>query len=184
MIRKCRLFGTVKYAAAVMAVLLMLSANCPAHVKAAKVNGYPCKTISVSERYSGTTDKNSYKKIVKSYKDLVKLKKYIRKNYNHSKKYIKELNKYKKSYFKKKGLIFATENIDLNHLQYKLLSIAKKDGAINLNVEKRDLLKEGQSKTTVVLYGADTYIIEADQSKLKNVRKVKVTYHFVKSSKV
>ena len=79
-------------------------------------------------------------------------------------------------------MIFATENIDLNFLSYKLLSITKKDEKIILNVKKRNLLKEGQSKNTVVIYGANTYIIESKKSKLKNVKKVKVTYDFVKNS--
>ena len=162
-------------------ILMVLSVYC-ANVKAATVDGYVCKTISISGKYSDTKDKSSYKKIIKSYKDLEKLKKHIKKNYNHPKKYIKKLNKYKKSYFKKKGLIFATENIDLNLLQYKLLSITKKDGTINLHVEKRDLLKAGQAKTTVVIYGANTYMIELKKSKLKNVKKVKVTYDFVKKN--
>ena len=83
---------------------------------------------------------------------------------------------------KKKALIFATENIDLNFFSYKLLSITKKDKKVTLNVEKRDLLEEGQYKTAVVIYGANTYIIESKKSKLKNVKKVKVTYDFVRNS--
>lgn len=163
-------------------VILTVLSICSANVKAANVDGYTCKTINVSDKYSDTNNKNSYKKIIRSYKDLAKLKQYIKKNYNNPKKYIKKLNKYKKSYFKKKVLIFATENIDLNFLSYKLLSITKKDEKIILNVKKRNLLKEGQSKNTVVIYGANTYIIESKKSKLKNVKKVKVTYDFVKNS--
>ena len=168
----------LKYFVVIMTVLSICSVN----VKAANVDGYICKKISVSGKYSDTNNKNSYKKIIRSYKDLVKLKKYIKKNYNNPKKYIKKLNKYKKSYFKKKALIFATENIDLNFFSYKLLSITKKDKKVTLNVEKRDLLEEGQYKTAVVIYGANTYIIESKKSKLKNVKKVKVTYDFVRNS--
>lgn len=168
----------LRYFVIILAVLSICSIN----VKAATVDGYTCKTISVSGKYSDTNNKNSYKKIIRSYKELVKLKKYIKKNYNNSKKYIKKLNKYKKSYFKKNVLIFATENVDTNFLSYKLLSITKKDEKIILNVEKRNLLKEGQYKNTVVIYGANTYIIEAKKSKLKDVKKVKVTYDFVKNS--
>lgn len=146
-------------------VILTVLSICSANVKAANVDGYTCKTINVSGKYSDTNNKNSYKKIIRSYKDLAKLKKYIKKNYNNPKKYIKKLNKYKKSYFKKKVLIFATENIDLNFLSYKLLFITKKDEKIILNVKKRNLLKEGQSKNTVVIYGANTYIIESKKSK-------------------
>ena len=123
-------------------VILTVLSICSVNVKAANVDGYICKKISVSGKYSDTNNKNSYKKIIRSYKDLVKLKKYIKKNYNNPKKYIKKLNKYKKSYFKKKALIFATENIDLNFFSYKLLSITKKDKKVTLNVEKRDLLEE------------------------------------------
>ena len=147
-------------------VILTVLSICSVNVKAANVDGYICKKISVSGKYSDTNNKNSYKKIIRSYKDLVKLKKYIKKNYNNPKKYIKKLNKYKKSYFKKKALIFAT----------------KKDKKVTLNVEKRDLLEEGQYKTAVVIYGANTYIIESKKSKLKNVKKVKVTYDFVRNS--
>lgn len=168
----------LKYFVIILMVLSIYSAN----VKAAKVDGYVCKTISVSGEYSDTNNKNSYKKIIRSYRDLVKLKKYIKKNYNNPKKYIKKLNKYKKSYFKKNVLIFATENIDLNFLSYKLISITKKDEKIFLNVEKRDLLKEGQCKIAVVIYGANTYIIKSKKSKLKKVKKVKIKYDFIKNS--
>ncbi len=163
-------------------VILTVLSICSVNVKAANVDGYTCKTISVSGKYSDTNNNNSYKKIIRSYKDLLKLKRYIKKNYNAPKKYIKKLNKYKKSYFKKKVLIFATENVDLNFLSYKLLSITKKDEKIILNVEKRNLLKEGEHKTTMVIYGANTYMIEAKKSKLKNVKKVKITYDFVNDS--
>lgn len=64
-----------------------------------------------------------------------------------------------------------------NSENYKL-----KEEITRLNVEKRDLLEEGQYKTAVVIYGANTYIIESKKSKLKNVKKVKVTYDFVKNS--
>ena len=163
-------------------IILTVLSICSTNVNAAKIDGYTYKTISVSGRYSNTNDKDSHKKIIRSYRDLVKLKKYIKKNYNNSKKYIKKLNKYKKSYFKKNVLIFATENVDTNFLSYKLLSITKKDEKIILNVEKRDLLKEGQGAIGVIIYGANTYIIEAKKSKLKDVKKVKVTYDFVKNS--
>ncbi|WP_370749026.1 hypothetical protein [Eubacterium sp.] len=43
-------------------------------------------------------------------------------------------------------------------------------------------MEEGQYKTAVVIYGANTYIIESKKSKLKNVKKVKVTYDFVRNS--
>ena len=79
----------LKYFVIILMVLSIYSAN----VKAAKVDGYVCKTISVSGEYSDTNNKNSYKKIIRSYRDLVKLKKYIKKNYNNPKKYIKKLNK-------------------------------------------------------------------------------------------
>lgn len=163
-------------------IILAVFSICSTNIKAATVDGYVCKTIRVSNKYSDTKNKNSYKKIVKSYKELKKLKKYIKKNYNDSKKYIKKLNKYKKTYFKRNVLIFATENIDINFFSYKLLSITKKDEKIILNVEKRNLLKEGQYKDDVVIYGANTYIIESKKSKLKNIKKIKVTYDFVKNS--
>lgn len=168
----------LRYFVIILAVLSICSIN----VKAATVDGYTCKTISVSGKYSDTNNKNSYKKIIRSYKELVKLKKYIKKNYNNSKKYIKKLNKYKKSYFKKKVLIFATENVNLNSTSYRLLSITKKNNNIVLNVEKKNLLKEGEYAIDVVIYGANTYIIEAKKSKFKKIKKVKVTYDFVKNN--
>lgn len=70
-------------------VILTVLSICSVNVKAANVDGYICKKIGVSGKYSDTNNKNSYKKIIRSYKDLVKLKKYIKKNYNNPKKYIK-----------------------------------------------------------------------------------------------
>lgn len=163
-------------------IILVVLSICSINVKAATIDGYTYKTISISGKYSDTNNKNSYKKIIKSYKELVKLKKYIKKNYNHSKKYIKKLNKYKKSYFKKNVLIFTTENVNLNSTSYSLLSITKKNNNIVLNVEKKNLLKEGEGAICVVVYGANTYIIEAKKSKLEKIKKVKVTYDFVKNS--
>ena len=61
-------------------VILTVLSICSVNVKAANVDGYICKKISVSGKYSDTNNKNSYKKIIRSYKDLVKLKKYIKKN--------------------------------------------------------------------------------------------------------
>lgn len=163
-------------------IILTVLSICFTNVNAAKIDGYTYNTISVSGKYSNTNDKDSHKKIIRSYKDLAKLKKYIKKNYNNSKKYIKKLNKYKKSFFKKNVLIFATENVNLNSTSYRLLSITKKKNNIILNVEKKNLLKEGQGAITVVIYGANTYIIEAKKTKLNDVKKVKVTYDFVKNS--
>lgn len=168
----------------ILALILTLSStfsvvNVPA--KAAQIDGYACKTISVSGRYSDSTNKNSCKKIIRTYDDLTKIKKHIKNNYNYSKKYIKSLRKYKKSYFKKNALIFVTENVDLNFRSYRLLSITKNSNIV-LNVEKKNLLKKGQGATCVVIYGANTYIIEAKKSKIKNVKKVKVTYDFVQNT--
>ena len=72
-------------------VILTVLSICSANVKAANVDGYTCKTINVSGKYSDTNNKNSYKKIIRSCKDLAKLKKCIKKNYNNPKKYIKKL---------------------------------------------------------------------------------------------
>ena len=74
----------------ILALILTLSItfsveNVPA--KAAQIDGYACKTISVSGRYSNSTNKNSCKKIIRTYDDLTKIKKHIKNNYNYSKKY-------------------------------------------------------------------------------------------------
>ena len=162
----------------ILAILSVFTAN----VSAVTMNGYTYKTISVTGKYSDKVNNKSHKKIVRSYKDLEKLKKYIKKNYNNPTQYTKKLKKYKKSYFKKNALIFVTENVDMNQLSYKLLKLTKNNDKFVINVEKRDLLKDGYKKTAVVIYGANTYIVEAKKSKLKNVKKVKVTYKFVKNS--
>lgn len=162
----------------ILAILSVFTAN----VSAVTMNGYTYKTISVTGKYSDKVNNKSHKKIVRSYKDLEKLKKYIKKNYNNPTKYTKKLKKYKKSYFKKNALIFVTENVDMNQLSYKLLKLTKNNDKFVINVEKRDLLKDGYKKTAVVIYGANTHIVEAKKSKLKNVKKVKVTYKFVKNS--
>jgi hypothetical protein len=164
------------------AIILVVLSICSANVKAATINGYTYKKISVSGKYSDTSDKDSYKKIIKSYKDLVKLEKYINKNYNNPKKYLKKLNKYTKSYFKKNSLVFVTENVDVNFIKYKLSSVTIDNNKLKLTINRIDTLKSGCGKTDVVIYEANTYIIEAKKSKLKNVEKVKVKYDFIKNS--
>lgn len=161
-------------------VILTVLSICSANVKAANVDGYTCKTISVSDKYSDTNNKNSYKKIIRSYKDLVKLRKYIKKNYNRPKQYLKKLNKYKKSYFKKKAIVFATENVDLNSKSYKCVSVVKENEKLNLNVERLNLLKEGQSTTCEIVYGAKTYILEVRKKKIKNIKKVRIVHYDMK----
>ena len=79
-------------------------------------------------------------------------------------------------------MIFVTENVDVNQLSYKLLKLTKNNDEFVINVEKRDLLEDGYKKPMMVIYGANTYIVEAKKTKLKNVKKVKVTYKFVKNS--
>lgn len=99
---------------------------CGTQVKAAKSINCECRTISVSGKYSDTISNNSKKKIIRTYKDLKKLKKYIKRNYNNPNKYLKKLKKYKKAYFKKKSLVFVTVNIDMNSKAYKFMSVNKK----------------------------------------------------------
>jgi hypothetical protein len=161
-------------------ILLVCLSICCTQVKAEEAVGYTCKTISVSEKYSDTKSQNSYKKIIRTYKDLVKLKKYIKKNYNSPKKYLNKLNKYKKSYFKKKALVFVTENVDMNSKSYKFVSAVKENGKLNFNIERLSLLKEGQSTTCEVIYGAKTYILEVKKTKIKKIKKVRIVYHDIK----
>lgn len=161
-------------------LLLAFLLICCTQVKAANSVGYTCKIISVSEKYSDTKSQNSYKKVIATYKDLVKLKKYIKKNYNYPQKYLNKLNKYKKSYFKKKALVFVTENVDLNSKSYKFVSVVKKNQKLNLIIERRNLLKEGQKTTCVIVYGAKTYILEVKKNRLKNIKKVRIVHHDTK----
>lgn len=160
-------------------MILICVAICSTPINAATKARYTCDTIRVSGKYSDTKSQNRYKKIIRTYKELTRLKKYIRKNYKYPKKYLKKLNKYKKSYFKKKALVFATENVDVNIYSYKLISATIENKKINLNIEKKCTLKEGQSAACVVRYSARTYILNVKKSKLKDVNKIRIIHNEV-----
>lgn len=132
-----------------------------------------------SGTFSEDLTKNSYKKIVTSYSQLNKLKKYIKKNYNNPKKYLHILNKYNKKYFKKNALIFATENVDMNSKEYMFSSLEKKNNKLIINVGINYTLPEGLYTTTVIRYSANTYFINIKKSKLKNIKKVKFKYSYI-----
>ena len=62
---------------------------------------YKCRNLNVSGNFSKNDNKQSYRRVVTSYKQLNKLKKSVKKNYNKPKKYLKILNKYNRKYFRK-----------------------------------------------------------------------------------
>lgn len=49
-----------------------------------------------------------------------------------------------------------------------------------MNVQRKSLLKEGQSTTCEIVYGARTYILEMKKSKVKNIKKLAVIYNDAK----
>ncbi len=149
--------------------------------KSSSLNNYKCKTMSVSGNYSKDISKNSYKKIISSYKQLEKVKKYVKKNYNYSKKYLKKLNKYNKKFFKKNALIFVTENVDVNAKTYTMSSLEKKDDKLLINIDRRNTLKEGQYTTEEIQYCANTYFISVKNLSIKKTKKIKVVYNDVES---
>lgn len=135
---------------------------------------YSFKKVILSGRFSDTKQKNSHKKIIRTYKELKTLKKYIKKNYNNPEKYLKKLKKYKKSYFKKKSLIFATQNLDVMHYKYSFDSMEIDNEKVYINVSKKDTAKPDERVFCSVKYQANTYMIEVKKKKIKDVRKIKI----------
>ena len=145
-------------------------------VRKNKIKSYKSKNISVPGIYSKKIGQNSYKKIISSYKQLEKVKKYVNKNYNSPQKYLKNLNKYSKSFFDKNVLIFVTENVDMNAKTYKMSSLQKNDNTVFVNVKRRSTLKEGQAIATYIKPYANTYFISLKKSSVKKIKKIKVVY--------
>ena len=139
-------------------------------------NVFKSKTMYVEGYAIKNNPDKSYRKIIRSYKKLTKLKSYIKKNYNSPKKYLKELKKYNKKYFKKNALVFVTKNNDMNSKTYELLSVNRKNNKIIISVSRDLEIKEGVSTPAVIRYGANTYFISVKQSKIKKAKKVKVVY--------
>ncbi len=143
-------------------------------------NAYKYKNTNIPGTFSDNITKNSHKKIVTSYSELQKLKKYIKKNYNKPKKYLRILNTYSRGYFKKNLLVFATENVDMNSKEYIFSFLAKEDKKLIVNIGINYTLKDGMYTTTVIRYSANTYFINIKKSKLKNIKKVKFKYSYIK----
>lgn len=162
-----------------MIVLLVTIATSNVNASIISDQSYKYKNINVSGTFCEDLTKNSYKKIVTSYSQLNKLKKYIKKNYNNPKKYLRILNKYNKKYFKKNVLVFATENVDMNSKEYIFSSLEKKNNKLIMNIGINYTLQEGLYTTTVIRYSANTYFINIKKSKLKNIKKVKFKYSYI-----
>lgn len=141
-----------------------------------KNNTFTCKTMTTKGNVLKNRTKKSYKKIVKSYEQLEKLKKYVKNNYNSPDKYLKQLKKYNKKFFKKNTLIFVTECNDVNAKKYKISSIEKKNNKVYVNIDCKIENVNGKKTIASIIYGTNTYLIKAKKSNVKDVKKIKVIY--------
>lgn len=98
-----------KFFAILLTMVIFVSTMGVPFVAAKSESDFQYSTVQISHK--GELRKNNkrkaYSKIVRSYKQLEQLKKYVKKNFVKKKKYINALNKYKKSFFKKKALVFT-----------------------------------------------------------------------------
>ena len=136
------------------------------------------KKVKIADRYAKDRRETSYKKIVKSYKQLKKLKKYIRKNFNSSSKYLKVLKKYTKKYFKKKTLIFAVDTVDETFCTSDLKMLNKEKNKLIINIDKVNMDKEMVIYyPPMVKYYSSAYFINLSKSDIKKIKKVKIKYN-------
>lgn len=176
---KKQLFNSKILATGLLIALLITITTSSVNASIISDKAYKYKNTNISETFSKDITKNSYKKIVTSYSQLKKLKKYVKGNYNKPKKYLRILNKYNKRYFKKNALVFATGNVDMNSKEYIFSSLEKKSNKIIVNIGINYTLKEGMYTTTEIRYSANTYFINIKKSKLKNIKKVKFKYSYI-----
>lgn len=140
---------------------------------------YKCRNLNVSGNFSKNDNKQSYRRVVTSYKQLNKLKKSVKKNYNKPKKYLKILNKYNRKYFRKNALVFVTEDVDMNCKEYKFSTLEKKKNKLIVNVGIKYTLPEGFHTTTDIHYAANTYFINIKKLNIKAIKKTKVKYYYI-----
>ena len=166
---------------ALMAIIMIGTFTCSMPVNAATDLSYTSNVVTEEGRFGEDATKKSFKKIVRSYKELQILKKQIKKKYKNPKKYLKQLNKYKKSYFRKYALVFVTDTVDVNHRSYELIGVEKNNSKIVLSINKYYNVPEGLMITCNIIDSSQTYFLKIRKSKIKKVKSIKIKYSFVEN---
>lgn len=115
-----------------------------------------------------------HKKIIRTYKQLKELKKYIKNTYPNYRKQLRALKKYDKKYFKKNVLVYTTEVVDRNAKDYELNSLEKQGNKLKVNIDEVYLLEPGMATTCEMEYCTKTFIIGMKKAKMRNVKSIKV----------
>lgn len=116
---------------------------------------------------------NDFTYIVRTYKELKKLKKKIKKVYNDPTTDLKALSQYKKSFFKKNALVFASVQYFSPNYISKLTNVTLNHKTIKLNIDEKWALGDGYGSDMIV-YTYKSYFIKIKKSKIPKAKKVKV----------
>lgn len=115
-----------------------------------------------------------YKKIIRTYDELIQLKKYIRKNYYNPGRYLHKLKVYDRAFFKRKSLVFSSVTLDRQGYIYRFKNISVKGRTVGVNVERITNRQLGCCFEDELIWYSYTYIIEMKKSDVSKLKRIKI----------